>query len=67
MNSKEKAGKGGTWRDQKPPQTVPAAHQESSAAFPAPFQVSASVWRVPVSLHPQAGEGHIPTVQRSGT
>lgn len=57
VNSKEKAGKGGTRRDPKPLQTVPAAHQESSAAFPAPFQVSASVWRVPVSLCPQAGVG----------
>lgn len=57
VNSKEKAGKGGTRRDPKPLQMVLAAHQESGAAFPAPFQVSASVWKVPVSLCPQAGVG----------
>lgn len=59
------ADEGGTWRDQKPPQMVPATRQESTTGFPASFQVSASFWRVPVSLRPQAGEEHIPTVQRS--
>lgn len=59
------ADEGGTWRDQEPPQMVLAARQESTTGFPASFQVSASFWRVPVSLRPQAGEEHIPTVQRS--